>query len=178
MKTTNELLFIFLHIVAWIIFVGLSIEAGGLLVNFGFSLFAPEMVAKLYQKLDLSVLYQQNSFAYFSMYSFVLSIALLKTFMFYWVILLVSKLKLENPFNPYVAGKISQISYYTLAIGLISLVARQSAENLTHYGYDINGLSHFWVDSQAYLLMAAVIYIIATIFSRGVELQRDNELTI
>jgi hypothetical protein len=56
-KKNNYVFTGFLSIVAWIIFVGLCIEAGGLIVNFVFSLYKPEFVQNLYQKLDLSELY-------------------------------------------------------------------------------------------------------------------------
>ena len=54
MSETNKFVFIALQLIAWIIFVGLCIEAGALLVNFIYSLFKPEIVHNLYQKLDLS----------------------------------------------------------------------------------------------------------------------------
>ena len=44
MSTTNNFVFKVLSIVAWVIFVGLCIEAGGLVVNFIFSLYQPAMV--------------------------------------------------------------------------------------------------------------------------------------
>ena len=69
-KKTNYL-FIGLHIVAWVIFVGLCIEAGALIVNFIFSLFKPEIVHNLYQKLDLSDLYSRSKWSYYCMYSLV-----------------------------------------------------------------------------------------------------------
>lgn len=50
---TNKFVFIALQAVSWVIFVALCIEAGGLLVNFIFSLLKPEMVSRLYQKLNL-----------------------------------------------------------------------------------------------------------------------------
>jgi hypothetical protein len=34
------------------------------------------------------------------------------------------------------------------------------------------------VDGQAFILMAAVLYIIAAIFKRGIELQTENDSTI
>ena len=67
MKAKNNFVFIVLNIVAWIIFVGLSIEAGGLIVNFAFSVFKPEMVHNLYQKMDLSQLYNRSQWAFYSM---------------------------------------------------------------------------------------------------------------
>jgi hypothetical protein len=59
------------------------------------------------------------------------------------------------------------MSYLTFSIGLLSYIARETAKNLLHHGYEIDNLNQFWVDSQAFILMAAVIYVIATIFSKG-----------
>ena len=178
MAKRNNFVFIALHIVAWVIFVGLCIEAGGLIVNFIFSLFRPEFVQNLYQKLDLSQMYNLSKSAFFSMYSFILVISILKAYLFYVVIRLLSKLDLTKPFSSYVADQIKILSYYTLSIGLISYIARQTAKNLQHRGFEIDALNQFWADSQAWILMAAVIYVIATIFSRGVEIQNENDLTV
>ena len=178
MKKRNNFVFKGLHIVAWVIFVGLCIEAGGLTVNFIFSLFKPEFVQNLYQKLDLSKMYNLSKWAFFGMYGFILVISILKACLFYVVIRLISKLNLSKPFNSYVAVQITKISYYTLSIGLISFLAQQIAKNLQQSGFEVDMLNQFWTDSQAYILMAAVIYVIATIFSRGVEIQNENDLTV
>jgi len=178
MLKRNNYILIGLHIIAWIIFVGLSIEAGALIVNFIFSLFKPIFLPRLYEKLDLSEIYTQSKFAFLGIYSFILSIAVLKAYLFYAVIELINKLDLKHPFNTYAANQITKISYYTFSIGLISFIGRQVARNLTHYGFSVETLNQFWEDSQAFILMAAIIYVIATIFSRGVELQNDNDLTI
>lgn len=178
MSKTNNFIFNGLKIVAWIIFVGLCIEAGGLIVNFFFSLYKPEFVQNLYQKLDLSEMYQRSKWTFFSMYSFVLIISILKAMLFYVVVILVTKIDLLKPFNSFVSVQISKISYYTLAIGLLSFLARQTAKNLQHRDYAIDTLNQYWADSQAFILMAAVIYVIATIFSKGVEMQNENDLTV
>ncbi|WP_028526840.1 DUF2975 domain-containing protein [Runella limosa] len=178
MSTQNNFVFKALYVIAWVIFVGLSIEAGGLLVNFLFSIFKPEFVGNLYQKLDLSEMYQRSKWAFYGMYSFVLTIATLKAILFYLVILLLEKLDLANPFNSYVSTKISQLSEQTFCIGLISYIARQVAKNMEHHQFDTDRLNAFWEDSQAFILMAAVIYVIAQIFKRGVELQNESDLTI
>ena len=162
---------------AWIIFVGLSIEAGGLIVNFIFSLYKPEFIPNLYQKLDLTELYNLNKWAFFGIYAFILMISLLKASLFYMLILLVSKLDLSKPFNSNVSNRITRISYMILSIGLISYFARKTAGSLQHQ-FRIDSLNPFWEDSQAYVLMAAVVYVIAAIFSRGVEIQNENDLTV
>lgn len=178
MSKTNNFVFKVLGVVAWIIFVGLCIEACGLIVNFVFSLYRPEFVQNLYQKLDLSDMYHRSKWAYFSMYTFIMVISMLKAYLFYVVIRLVSKLDLSKPFNSFASEQIALISYCTLSIGLLSYIARQTAKNLQHRGYEIDQLDQFWVDSEAFILMAAVVYVIAAIFKKGIELQNEHDLTV
>jgi hypothetical protein len=178
MSKTNNFVFKVLKIVAWILFVGLCIEAGGLLVNFIFSLYKPEFISNLYQKLDLSEMYTRNKWVFYGMYSFILSISFLKAYLFYIVIKLVTKINLSKPFDNYVSNHITQISYYTFTIGILSYIARQTAKNLVHHGYVTDNLNPFWEDSQAFILMAAVIYVIATIFKTGIDIQNENDLTV
>ena len=178
MSKGNNFVFKGLHIIAWIIFVGLCIEAGGLTVNFVFSIYNPEFVQNLYQKLDLSDMYNRSKWAFFGMYSFILVVSLLKAYLFYIVVRLMHKIDLSNPFSSFVSEQITKISYYTFSIGILSYIARQAAKNIQHHGYTIDNLNQFWADSQAFILMAAVIYVIATIFKKGVEIQVENDLTV
>lgn len=178
MSKTNNLVFWGLYAIAWLIFVGLSIEAGGLLVNFVFHLYNPEFVKNLYQKLDLVKMYQDNRSGFFGIYSFILIVSILKAVLFYTVIRLMHKMNLSKPFDTFVAKQISQLSYYTLSIGFLSFLARQFVKNLEHHSFVSDNLNQFWADSDAFILMGAVIYIIAQIFKRGVELQSENDLTI
>ncbi|WP_447640179.1 MULTISPECIES: DUF2975 domain-containing protein [Chitinophagaceae] len=178
MSKTNNFVFKGLLIIAWIIFVGLCIEAGSLIVNFFFSLFKPEFVQNLYQKLDLTQMYKESALAFFGVYGFILTIAILKAYLFYIVIRLMHKLDLSKPFNTFAARQISLISYFTFSIGLLSYIARQVTKNLTHYGFITDNINQFWEDSQAFILMGAVVYIIATIFKKGIEIQNENDLTV
>jgi hypothetical protein len=178
MFKTNNFVFWALYIIAWLIFVGLSIEAGGLLVNFFFSLYNPEFVHNLYQKLDLTEMYQDSKMAFFGIYSFILLISILKAILFYIVIRLMHKMDLTKPFTTFVSKQILQISYYTLSIGLFSYIAKEVANSLTYYGFATDSLNQFWVDSQAFIVMGAVVFIIATIFKKGVAIQNENDLTV
>lgn len=178
MSKRNDFIFKALYIVAWLIFVGLSIEAGGLVVNFVFSVYKPEFIPNLYQKLNLTEMYNRSQLAFFGMYIFIMSIAILKACLFYIVINLMHKFKLENPFSTFVSRQITRISSYTFIIGILSLVGQEIAKNLQYYGYKVDGLNPFWGDSGAFILMAAIIYIIAIIFRKGIEIQTENDLTI
>jgi hypothetical protein len=178
MSKTNNFVFIVVKIVAWMIFVGLCIEAGALIVNFVISLFKPDIVKNLYQKLDLSDMYEKSSIAYFCMYSFILCISILKAVLFYVVSMLVTKIDLSRPFNNFVSNQIFQISYYTFSIGLLSFIAQESGKRLIRYEIDSNNLNPFWEGSQGFILMAGVIYLIAIIFKKGLEIQDENDLTV
>lgn len=178
MAKTNNFVFKGLNIVTWAIFVGLCIESGGLIVNFIFSLCKPEFVQNLYQKLDLSEMYKSSKWAFFSMYSFILVISILKAVLFYVVIRLVSKINLTKPFSNFFSRQIYLMSYYTFSIGILSYISRETTKHLQNRGYFIGTLNQLLADSQAYILMAAVIFVIATIFSRGVEIQNENDLTV
>lgn len=178
MSKTNNFVFWGLYIVAWLIFVGLCIEAGGLIVNFFFSLYKPELIQNLYQKLDLTEMYNNSKLVFFSVYGFILTISILKACLFYTVITLMHKMDRSRPFSTFVAKQISKISYYTLSIGLLSYIAQELIESLINYGFVIDHLNEFWSDSQAFILMGAVIYIIATIFKKGVDIQNENDLTV
>lgn len=168
MTKTDNFVYKGLLIIAWLIFVGLSIEAGGLIVNFFFSLFKPELLQNLYQKIDLTQLYNESELSFFCAYGFILTIAILKPCMFYIVIRLMHKLDLSKPFSSFAARQISLISYFTLSIGFLSLIAKKITDNL----------NQFWEDGQAFILMGAVIYIIAVIFKKGVDIQNENDLTV
>ena len=178
MSKTNNFVFWGLYVIALIIFVGLSIEAGGLIVNFFFHLYNPEMVQNLYQKLDLIKMYQDNELAFFGIYSFILIISILKAVLFYTVIRLMHKMNLSKPFSTFVEKQISLVSYYALSIGLLCYITNQVVKNLNHRDLVSDNLNQFLGDSEAFILMGAVIYIIAQIFKRGVELQEENDLTV
>lgn len=178
MSTANNVIFKVLLVVAWLIFIGLSIEAGGLIVNFIVSLVNPSFVPNLYQKLDLTYIYKDSPFPFYGIYSFILTLAILKCVLFYIVVRMMHKMDLSKPFDTYVSRQISLISYYALSVGFISYMAKEVTRNLAHHGYDIASLNPFWGDSEAYVFMGAVVYIIATIFKKGVELQNENELTV
>lgn len=177
MSYKTNFVFKALLIISWILFIGLSIEAGGLLVNFFCSIFWPDFVGNLYQKLDLSGWLKINPYEFYKVYTFILAIAILKACLFYRVVLLMHRIDLQKPFAAHVGKEIAQLSYYTLVIGFISVLASESTKVLPLSSETVH-LQEFWGDGQAFILMGAVLYMIATIFKKGVELQTENDLTV
>lgn len=167
-----------LKIISWIIFIGFCIQAGALLFNYVYSLFRPIATKNLHLGLDLSEIYNQSKAFYTSLFSFIIALSILKAFVFYLVIKMLQKLNLVKPFSNEIYGLISKIGYYALSIGIIGLIADAYTKSLTHKGYNVNVIERYWSDNQAYLMMAAIIFVIAIIFKKGIELQNENDLTV
>lgn len=178
MSKRGNILFWCLYAIVWIIFLGVSIEAGGLVVNFFFSLYNPEILPKLYQKLDLTDLYNKNQMGFFGIYGLILSISILQAVMFYVVISMMHKMDLQKPFSGFVSKQIFKISYFSIAVGLLGSIAQKISKNLMHQSFKTENADQFWGDSGAFILMGAVVYIIADIFKKGVDLQHENDLTV
>ena len=178
MTKDSILTFRFLRVIAWLIFIGLCIEAGAILVNFVYSIWKPEIVKHLYNDLDLSNMYSRGKHVFFWMYGLILFVYLAKAFLFYLVIELVQKLDITKPFSPFVTQKINQISIFTFVVGVVSSIGRYSTKYLAIGEIEINQLSAFWVDDKAFMLMSGVLFVIASIFKVGVSLQNENDLTV
>lgn len=178
MTKSNPIVWKILHIVSWIIFIGLCIQTGTLLFNYFYSLFNPIASHNLYLGLNLSELYNSNKNSYTHLFVIIILLSALKAIVFYFIIKLFLKLNLIKPFNIAVTDMIMNISYVTLAIGLFGIYVKYYTESIIHSGIDLSTINRFLVDSEAYLFMSAIIYVIALIFKKGIELQSENELTI
>ncbi|MGB0895688.1 MAG: DUF2975 domain-containing protein [Flavobacteriaceae bacterium] len=178
MSKTNNYIFTGLKIVSWVIFIGLCVQAGSYITNFTFSIYKPELIQNLYPKLDLIDVYNQNKEAFYSLFTFIMVVSTLKAILFYEVVKLVSSINLLKPFNQFVSRQISTISFYALIIGVMSFIGGHTTNNMQFRGFNTHKLTDFWSGSQAFILMSAVIYIIAIIFKKGVEYQDELDQTV
>ena len=173
MKTKQVL--VIMKVISWIIFIGLCIKAGAMMVSFFVSLFVNnEATYNLYSNLDLSSLYKQNQ-RYFIVAMFLLILLLaLKVFIFYLVIKIFSKFNLNNPFSLKVTNLVSKIGYVSLGTGVIAVIANSYRVWLINKGF----LFPFGFGGSEFLFMAGILLIVVFLFKRGVELQNENDLTI
>ncbi len=168
-----------LNVLAWIAFIGLCIKTGALIFNLIFSLFInPQATHNLYLGLDLSILHQSNLTEYISLMSFFVFIAGLQAYLFFVTTRLFEKINLENPFNDIVSRLIVKISYVALEIGILSIITENYAQRLVKKGIKLPDVNDFVTSSSEYIFLAGIIYVIAQIFKRGIELQNEHELTI
>ncbi len=178
MKKKNDFILEVLNVVSWIVFIGLCIEAGALIFNFIFTLLKPIASHNIYKGLNLSELYE-NQFGHFiGTMSFIVVLALLKAYLFYLVVKIFMKLNIEKPFDVEIANLIQKISLEACTIAIVSILADQYTQRLIQSGYEVNLVEKYWNDTTAFLMMAAIIFVISQIFKRGIELQNENDLTV
>jgi Protein of unknown function (DUF2975) len=178
MSRRNDFVWKAIQTLCWLIFAGLCVQTGALLFNYVYSLFRPIATQNLHLGLNLSALYDQSKTIYSLLFFLIIAISALKAVVFYFVLKIFTKIKLVKPFTGVVSDLITTISYYAFAVGGLSYLAHEFAQKISGKGYDINMVERYWSDSGAYLMMAAILFVIALIFKKGIELQNENDLTV
>ncbi|WP_394759564.1 DUF2975 domain-containing protein [Flavobacterium sp.] len=181
-KITTEQMLKVLHILSWIIFIGLCIEAGGILFNTFFALtINPNGAKNFWEEIDLSNLYDFDKGYFFTEALLMSIVAILKAILFYLIvkILLDKKLNLKQPFNTEMKRFIFNMSYLALGIGLFSNWGVQNTKWLVEKGIKMPDIQYLkFGGADVWLFMGIILLVIAQIFKRGVEIQSENELTI
>jgi len=181
MKISTEQMLKIMHILSWVIFVGLCIEAGAYLVNAFFALVNPAVVKHLWHEVDLSGLYEYDHGQFF-VETFIMSIvAVMKAWLFYLIVKILhdKKLNIAQPFSREVGRFIFNLSYLALVIGLFSWSGVKYAEWLVKQGVKMPDLQSLRLSgADVWLFMSVTLFVIAQIFKRGVEIQTENELTV
>lgn len=174
MKTEN--IFIALTIVAWIMFVGFCIEAGILALNVVLSWFIDHGMNIKSMGIELSSLFSRSAWHHTAFSSLLTAVAVLKALLLYEGIKLTGKLSLQEPFSEWVTQRIEHMADYAWQAALASIGLGFYAEWLKKQTISL-GIS-FDNDWSGFLLLAGVLYVIASIFKRGIQLQQENELTV
>lgn len=179
--TTQQVLKVLL-VLAWIVFGGLCINAGGILFNASYILFINPMGAKdFWQNIDMSGLLNLDQ-GYFIVVVVLLSIvAILKALLFYLIVKILhnKKLNLAQPFNYEMKRFIANMSYLALGIGLFSFWGVTYTEWIAEKGVVMPDAQSLQIGgADVWLFMGIILIVIAQIFKRGVEIQAENEFTI
>jgi hypothetical protein len=168
-----------MNILAWIIFIGLCIKTGAILFSYFVSLFINEEGAKnLHLGLNLYDLKKFSFDHYSTLVSFIILSSALKAYMFYLVIEIFLKINFVNPFSSKVALLIQRMSYIALAIGIFGIAGGGYNQWLIKKGVTIPGLQDYLGGAAEFLFFAGIIFFIAQVFNKGIEIQSENELTI
>jgi hypothetical protein len=177
-KTTNTLLWV-IDMMSTVIFCALCLQTGFLLINLVYLLVDPQGGKDLLFEMDsLTQLYTLNKFHFSILIFLALTISVMKALAFYFTMKIFSTLNLVKPFSTEIASLISKISYLILTLGSLGTVALRYSESLEFIGVNLNELQPFWDDNAAYLLMGSIVFVIAQVFKKGLELQSESDLTI
>ena len=179
MKASTKGILTVLHVVSWIIFIGLCIRAGAILYTSIVSVYInPEGAKNLYSGLNLWSLYDYDTTYYTIIVSLIIIITALKALIFYQVIKIFSKINYVTPFSPQIASLISMIGYISLGVGILTKMTNGYCEWLGKKGVSFPDTSNVLGAGTEFLLFAGVIVFIAQVFKRGIEMQTENELTV
>lgn len=180
MKTNNtQVIFSTVHILFWIAFIGLCIKTGAIIISFLVSLFInPEGAQNLFEGLDLSALFESDKGHYILFVALLIALSGLKAYMAYLVIRLFSKIDIKQPFNTTASGLITNISGVALNTGILAIIGDIYIKWLYKKPVDLHNLYQHLDNGGEILFLAGIIFVIAKIFKKGVEIQSENELTV
>lgn len=168
-----------LNVLFWIVFIGLCFNTGTILFSFIVGLMGNSIpTEKLYLELNLSELYQLGLFHYLNIGLILVISSGLKAYMAYLAVKISMKFNLKQPFSPKICKWIENISYFALMVGILQACAEAYYKGLIKEGFVLNNLSGYFGDGEEFLFLAGIIFIIAKVFKRGLEIQSENELTI
>lgn len=178
MSKRDDLIWKAIQTICWLLFAGFCIQTGTLLFNYIYSLFKPIATHNLHLGLDLSELYTASKVVYSLTFVVIITLSGLKAYLLYLALSLFKTLNLSKPFSSDIQAIIAKITYYTFTIGIVSIIAQQHIRKLRAEGFNTGLVMRYMNDGGAYLVMAAILFVIALIFRRGIDLQNENDLTV
>lgn len=174
MKTKTEQILKVMHVLAWVAFIGLLIQTGTILVVYVISYFTPDAANDFHNGMNLSTLRQQGFYPLTMYISFVISIWAMKAYIAFLLTQTLSKMNLSNPFTMEVATKLETISHLLIGMAVICVIRNGYTDWLVKH---VGEFESKWGAGE-YVFMAGLVFIIAQIFKRGVEIQSENDLTV
>lgn len=167
------------YYIFYIVFIALCVLAGTLLVNYLFSQFInPAAAANINLELNLlDVLMKVPPYYHALMWCLILA-AGAKALLFYFIIKIPYSLDLSRPFTIEISKGIFYACYAALGVGIILIMAKRIAVSLTAKGLVIAKIESYVYGGAEFLMVAGILFFIASIFKRGVEIQSENDLTV
>lgn len=174
MKTKTERILKIMHVLSWIVFIGLLIKAGVILFSLLFSTGYTDGGKIVFSGLDLEALKENSLYHYSAVKVLMLIIVCLEAYIAYVVIKILGRINLSIPFKLDIAMMIEKVSYLILITWIFTVISNAYLKWLVESKMSI-GMSSESVD---FIFLAGIIFIMAQIFKRGIEIQSENELTI
>lgn len=170
---TKQILVI-MNILAWVAFIGMMIEAGAILVSFIVTCINGDAASHLYKGLNWYNLREHGIWYYAVAVSFLITLSCLKASVLYLVIKALSRVNIANPFSTDVSRILQRISYILLGISVLVVAYNGYASFIK----EKTGINQEEWNAGEFIFTAGLVFIIAQIFKRGVEMQSENDLTV
>jgi len=181
-KITTSQILKTLQVLSWIIFIGLCIEACGIAFGTFYTFFInPINTFSFWEGMNLEPLYTFDKGHFLVITLIMIIVAVLKAIMFYVVIKLFmnKELNLSQPFSKWLRQFIMNWSYLALAIGLFCYYGYNYSMWIEKQGVILDNLHILrFAGADVWLFMAVILFIIAQIVKKGIEIQNENDLTI
>lgn len=179
METKTDAVFNVVNVLFWVIFIGLCIKTGALLLSFIVSLFfEPQGARDIYLGLDLYELLRFNKLHYAFIGTLVIAVTALKANLAYQVTRIFARLDLRKPFSVPVAEGINRLSQTALLAGIIAIISSGYGKWVAKQDMSLHPVYNYLEGGSEFLFLAGIIYVLAAVFKKGVEIQSDSELTI
>ncbi len=180
-SSKTKIILTLLYIIAWIIFVGLSIEAGSFITNAIFVLVKPEAVPYLWQQADLRDLLKYGHGYFFTQVGVIGVVSALKAILFYLIISILhnKQVRIEQPFTDIAQRFILRIASLALLIGLFSILGASCAGWLSKNGVTMPDLEALYLSgADVWIFMSIALFVVAYVFKKGIALQTEQDLTV
>jgi hypothetical protein len=182
-KITTRQVLLVLQVISWMVFLGILVDAGAIIVNTFITLFIkPSGVQNFWDGADyLTSIHSFNRNHFTTLAIIMIIVGVLKAIMFWCIVRLFaeSKLSISQPFSTELTKFMLNMSYLTLGIGIFCLGGSNFTQWLTGQGLRTAPVNELHIGgADVWLFMAIVLFIIVQVVKRGVELQNENDLTI
>lgn len=168
--------------ITWLLFIGISIEAGGFIFNTIFSLvFNNEKNTIFWKEIDLSQLLIYDKGYFLTQTLLMIIVALMRAILFYFILklLLNKNFDFAKPFSYDLKKFISNSAILTLGLGIFSYWGNNYSKWLVSKGIGMPSLELLRLGgADVWLFMSVTLFVIAYFVKKGIEIQNENELTI
>ncbi len=169
MNSKTELLLKVMRFLAWLVFIGLLIKAGAIIMSFGVSMNNSEAAKNLYRGMDLSR-YENYSFInYTAIVFYYILLYLLQAYIALFATKLLSSTNLEKLYSTTVLGLVQKISYTIFGVLVIAILHNLHVAILEKYA----GIAPEYITSE-YIFLAGMVFVLVIIFKRSLDIQLAN----
>jgi hypothetical protein len=162
-----------MNILAWVVFIGLMIKAGSVIISYFVSIGNDEAAKNLYRGMDLYAYKHQNFWNYTFLVGYKVMLCITQAYIAFLLTSLLTRVNISKPFNADVVKLLQKISCSILCVWVVAMVHNIHIAILEK----MYGLVTTYISGE-FIFLAGIVYVLAQMFKRGYQLQEEQNLTI